>query len=70
MRASHAEGAKGTVFPRLSPFHFMSLLLIADRRSSTAMEDAHATVLNLEEDKADDVNTFFAVYDGHGGKLS
>ncbi|KAF7291548.1 Protein phosphatase 2C [Mycena chlorophos] len=30
------------------------------------MEDAHATVLELEEGK-EDSNTFFAVYDGHGG---
>lgn len=32
------------------------------------MEDAHAISLNLDEqpDEADS-NTFFAVYDGHGG---
>nr|WEY08145.1 type 2C protein phosphatase [Ganoderma lucidum] len=30
------------------------------------MEDAHTTILNLEEG-ATDGNTFFAVYDGHGG---
>ena len=30
------------------------------------MEDAHAAVLNLDED-ASQTNTFFAVYDGHGG---
>ncbi|KAJ7644114.1 phosphatase 2C-like domain-containing protein [Roridomyces roridus] len=30
------------------------------------MEDAHATVLDLDEGK-DESNTFFAVYDGHGG---
>ena len=30
------------------------------------MEDAHTAVLNLEEGAADG-NTFFAVYDGHGG---
>ncbi|KAJ7134603.1 phosphatase 2C-like domain-containing protein [Mycena epipterygia] len=30
------------------------------------MEDAHAIVLDLDEGK-DDPNTFFAVYDGHGG---
>ena len=30
------------------------------------MEDAHTTVLTLDEDSADP-NTFFAVYDGHGG---
>lgn len=28
------------------------------------MEDAHATVLDLEDDER---NAFFAVYDGHGG---
>ena len=28
------------------------------------MEDAHATVLRLGDD---DSNSFFAVYDGHGG---
>jgi hypothetical protein len=33
-----------------------------------AMEDAHVTMLTLEENAADK-NTFFAVYDGHGGKL-
>lgn len=31
----------------------------------SAMEDAHAIVLDLDEGK--DGNTFFAVYDGHGG---
>ncbi|KAJ7044097.1 phosphatase 2C-like domain-containing protein [Mycena alexandri] len=31
-----------------------------------SMEDAHAIVLDLDEGK-DDPNTFFAVYDGHGG---
>lgn len=31
------------------------------------MEDAHTAVLSLEEDSADG-NTFFAVYDGHGGE--
>ncbi|KAG5648317.1 hypothetical protein DXG03_004889 [Asterophora parasitica] len=30
------------------------------------MEDAHAVVLELDEGK-EDTNTFFAVYDGHGG---
>ncbi len=34
--------------------------------SRAAMEDAHTTVLNLEGD-APEGNTFFAVYDGHGG---
>jgi hypothetical protein len=33
-----------------------------------AMEDAHVTLLTLEENTTDK-NTFFAVYDGHGGKL-
>lgn len=32
-----------------------------------SMEDAHATVLNLDGDDAESSNTFFAVYDGHGG---
>lgn len=32
-----------------------------------AMEDAHAIELNLENPKSG-TNTFFAVYDGHGGK--
>ena len=31
------------------------------------MEDANAIVLDLDEGK-EDSNTFFAVYDGHGGK--
>lgn len=30
-----------------------------------AMEDAHAIALKLDEEE--DSNTFFAVYDGHGG---
>lgn len=30
------------------------------------MEDAHTTVLRLDEE-AEESNTFFAVYDGHGG---
>lgn len=33
------------------------------------MEDAHVAALSLEENTGDK-NTFFAVYDGHGGKLS
>jgi protein phosphatase PTC2/3 len=32
------------------------------------MEDAHAIVLNLDEGK-EESNTFFAVYDGHGGEF-
>jgi protein phosphatase PTC2/3 len=31
------------------------------------MEDAHATVLNLDEKKGDEKASFFGVYDGHGG---
>ena len=34
-----------------------------------AMEDAHVAALSLDEDSPDP-NTFFAVYDGHGGELS
>ena len=34
--------------------------------SCTAMEDAHAVVLDLEGAN-DKKNCFFAVYDGHGG---
>lgn len=32
-----------------------------------SMEDAHATVLNLDEKTGDEKASFFAVYDGHGG---
>jgi len=32
------------------------------------MEDAHATVLNLDEKTGDEKASFFAVYDGHGGE--
>ena len=32
---------------------------------SPAMEDAHAVELSLDDNS--DPNTFFAVYDGHGG---
>lgn len=32
----------------------------------SAMEDAHAIVLDLDKD-SNTPNTFFAVYDGHGG---
>lgn len=32
-----------------------------------SMEDAHATVLSLDSDDIQPSNTFFAVYDGHGG---
>jgi serine/threonine protein phosphatase PrpC len=31
------------------------------------MEDAHAVSLNLDEPEDESSNTFFAVYDGHGG---
>ena len=35
---------------------------------ATAMEDAHAHVLDLDEGKSEaESNAFFAVYDGHGG---
>lgn len=34
------------------------------------MEDAHATILDLDEDGSSDKNAFFAVYDGHGGTCS
>lgn len=33
-----------------------------------SMEDAHATVLNLDDRTGDEKASFFAVYDGHGGK--
>ncbi|KAN0064410.1 Protein phosphatase 2C 2 [Thecaphora frezii] len=33
-----------------------------------SMEDAHATILNLDEKTGDEKASFFAVYDGHGGK--
>lgn len=36
--------------------------------SITAMEDAHATILNLDEKTGDEKASFFAVYDGHGGE--
>lgn len=32
------------------------------------MEDAHATVMDLEEGENVASNAFFAVYDGHGGE--
>jgi len=35
-------------------------------RPYVAMEDAHATVLELD---VREKNAFFAVYDGHGGEL-
>jgi protein phosphatase PTC2/3 len=36
----------------------------------TGMEDAHAVSLNLDESQGDaNPNTFFAVYDGHGGTV-
>ena len=31
------------------------------------MEDAHTTILDLDEDGSSDKTAFFAVYDGHGG---
>lgn len=31
------------------------------------MEDAHATILNLDGKTGDEKASFFAVYDGHGG---
>ena len=47
---------KSTYFP----IHFFS--------SSIGMEDAHATVLNLDERTGDEKASVFAVYDGHGGE--
>lgn len=46
---------------------FMILLTLCGW--DVAMEDAHATVLQLDENGEDD-NTFFAVYDGHGGTFA
>jgi hypothetical protein len=38
---------------------------------SIAMEDAHTTLLNLNEDQSDaPADAFFAVFDGHGGNLT
>ena len=34
------------------------------------MEDAHATILNIDDDIEDDHVAFFGVYDGHGGDKS
>jgi serine/threonine protein phosphatase PrpC len=34
------------------------------------MEDAHTVALHLEDDGKDKQNSFFAVYDGHGGTLA
>ena len=34
------------------------------------MEDAHAIEMNLDSEKEEESNAFFAVYDGHGGTLS
>lgn len=39
----------------------------ADGAPFSAMEDAHTTRLTLEEPKGEKNNSFFAVYDGHGG---
>jgi serine/threonine protein phosphatase PrpC len=47
-----------TVLPRRS--------LRFGNRPYVAMEDAHATVLELDDREK---NAFFAVYDGHGGEL-
>lgn len=33
------------------------------------MEDAHATILNLDGKTGNEKASFFAVYDGHGGTL-
>lgn len=38
-----------------------------DHRPYVAMEDAHSTILELDDREK---NAFFAVYDGHGGKLN
>ena len=34
------------------------------------MEDAHTTILDLDEDGSSEKKAFFAVYDGHGGACS
>ena len=48
-----------------SSHHFCDILI---SHLLAAMEDAHAVSLNLDEHQEDtDSNTFFAVYDGHGG---
>lgn len=36
---------------------------------ASGMEDAHATVLSLDERTGDQKISFFAVYDGHGGEF-
>jgi serine/threonine protein phosphatase PrpC len=48
----------------MSSFH--SMPQSSNASVNSAMEDAHAIVLDLDEN-AEDTNAFFAVYDGHGG---
>lgn len=62
---------------RISKHHFLALQLPGGIRSPdgvlmlrAAMEDAHTAELNLDgAPSEDETNTFFAVYDGHGGTL-
>lgn len=62
------QKCKGGEFVRLLILnYFFELLFISFQHGCSAMEDAHTVVLNLE-DGTDQKNTFFAVYDGHGGK--
>lgn len=44
-------------------------ILIVPVLDLTDMEDAHATVLDLDQN-SESSNAFFAVYDGHGGTLA
>lgn len=44
-------------------------MLTSTFRLQIAMEDSHAIVLDLDDDKQER-NAFFAVYDGHGGMPS
>lgn len=51
---------------RISAFLLPRPFVNFDKSLSLAMEDAHAIVLDLD-DSGETGNTFFAVYDGHGG---
>lgn len=66
-RMAYPRCKDGGLVSSLERAVFSSYRVANECRNISGMEDAHATVLNLDEKVGDEKASFFAVYDGHGG---